>query len=123
VRGHDELIGHSKGASVKTLGTFHSLPLELRDSLIAVARENVSRTRKFYDDALERQRAARQRKEEIMMERKLGKAQEEFIVAIYFYEQYHSPHCWVTKKKAMQEYGKIKSDVQKLKKVKTQILI
>ena len=123
VRGHDELIGHSKGASVKTLGTFHSLPLELRDSLIAVARENVSRTRKFYDDALERQRAARQRKEEIMMERKLGKAQEEFIVAIYFYEQYHSPRCWVTTEKAMQEYGKIKSDAQKLKAVKEQILI
>ena len=58
-----------------------------------------------------------------MMERKLGKAQEELIVIIYFYEQYHSPRCWVTKEKAMQEYGKIKSDAQKLKAVKEQILI
>ena len=57
------------------------------------------------------------------MERKLGKAQEEFIVAIYFYEQYHSPHCWLTKEKAMQEYGKIKRDAQKLKAIKEEILI
>ena len=58
-----------------------------------------------------------------MMERKLCKAQEELIDAIYFYEQYHSPRCWVTKKKAMQEYRKIKGDAQKLKAVQEQILI
>lgn len=58
---------------------------------------------------------ARQRKVEIMMERKLGQAQEEFIIAIYFYEQYHPPHCWAVKEKAIQEYEKTKSGTQKLK--------
>jgi hypothetical protein len=53
-----------------------------------------------------------------MIERKLDKAQGELIDAICFYEQYHSPYCWATKEKAMQEYGKIKSDAQKLKAVK-----
>ena len=53
MQGHDELIGLSNGSSVKTLGTFHSLPLELLKSLTAVAEENVRRTRKFYNYALE----------------------------------------------------------------------
>ena len=50
--------------------TFHKLAPELNESLIAVARENVDRTRKFYDNVLEWQRVAKQQKEEIM-ERKL----------------------------------------------------
>ena len=53
VQGHGQLIGHSKDAIVKTVGTFHRLLLELCESLIAFAQENVSRIRKVYDDALE----------------------------------------------------------------------
>ena len=84
---NEESIGRSTNATVKTLGTFHILPQELQESLIALTRANVKRTRKFYDDALEQQRAARQRKEDIMMQRMPDQAQEDFIVAIYFYEQ------------------------------------
>ena len=58
-----------------------------------------------------------------MMERKLWQAMEEFIVVIYFYEQFHSPCCWDLVKKAKREYKRIKSDFKKLKAVKEQILI
>ena len=59
-RAHDTLIGRSKESNVKSIGTFYTLPSELRESLIAVGQEHVSRTRKSYDEALERQRAAKQ---------------------------------------------------------------
>jgi hypothetical protein len=52
-REHDTLIGCSKESNVKSIGTFHTLPSELHESLIAVGRGNVSRTRKSYDEALE----------------------------------------------------------------------
>ena len=76
------------------MGKFHNLPLELRESLIAVAQKNVSRTRKFYDNALEQQRVARQQKEEIMMESKLDQAQEEFIAAIIFTNNFAPLVVW-----------------------------
>jgi hypothetical protein len=71
----------------KTLRTFHKLPPELHKSLIQCARETAKKMKKWHDDALERQRAARQRKEEIAMEQKLDKAKEDYINTIYFYEQ------------------------------------
>ena len=52
-RGHDTLIGRSKESNVNSIGTFHTLPSELRESLIAVERENISRITKSYDEALE----------------------------------------------------------------------
>ena len=87
---------------------FNNLPPELCESLIAVAQENVDRTRKFYHDALEWQRVARQQKEEIMMERKLDQAQEELNVAIYFYKCYHPPHCCELEDRAKRECKKFK---------------
>jgi histone acetyltransferase (RNA polymerase elongator complex component) len=97
------LVGREKESIGKTLGTFHSLPPELRKSLIRCARENAKKMKKWYDDALEQQRAARQRKEEIAMEHKLDKAKEDYINAIYFYEQYHSKRCWLTVEQARLE--------------------
>jgi len=55
--------------------------------------------------------------------KKLEAAQEEFIIAIYFYERHNSPPCWNSIEKANLEYQQIKSNSEKLRAVKEQILI
>ena len=120
------LIGRPKDTQTShdmAMGSFHKLHEELRESLIAVCRENIRRTQSFYVDAIERQKASARRKEEIMMEKKLDEAQEDFIVALYFHEQYNSPRCWRTVEVAQQEYSRIGSQTAKLRAVKEQILI
>ena len=57
-----------------------------------------------------------------MMEKKLDEAQEDFIVALYFHEQYNSHRCWRTVEVAQQEYSGIGSQAAKLRAVKEQIL-
>jgi hypothetical protein len=127
-RGHQALITgkQSKSGPVEKadlIGSFHNLPGDLQESLIQFSRENAVKTRKAFDDALEKQRAKARRKEEIRMELGLKVAQSEFIVAIYFHEQYHSPRCWNTVDKATEQYNKLTSRTKKLEAVKEQILI
>jgi hypothetical protein len=43
------------------------------------------------------------------MEQTLDKAKEDYINAIYFYEQYHSKQCWLTVEKARLEWREIKT--------------
>jgi len=49
--------------------------------------------------------------------------QEEYIVAIEFWEQYHSPHSWTTAIIAISVYDQMKSETARLNAVKKQILI
>ena len=127
-RGHQALITgkQSKSGPIKKadlIGSFHRLPRELQESLIRFAREIAIKARKAFDDALEKQGEAARRKEEIKLERQLEAAQSEFIVAIYFHEQYNSPHCWRTVDEATAQYNKLTSKAKKLDAVKEQILI
>ena len=48
-------------------------------------------------------------------------AKKEFIVHIYFHQQYHSPRCWNTPGKEFKEYGRLGSESQKMKSVREQI--
>jgi hypothetical protein len=49
--------------------------------------------------------------------------QEEYIVAIELWEQYHSLRCWKTKEMVVEVYNKLKSESARLSVVKEQILI
>ena len=77
-RGHLALVTGKKkksGAKVEVnMGTYHTLPEELKSSLIHSARVNASRTRKAFDDALKRQRAAIHRKEKLPWRKADGSA-------------------------------------------------
>ena len=95
-RGHERLVrGLNKSEDVndRVFGTFHQLPEELRRSLILFGKENASKSRKRFDEALASQREASRQKEEIALQKKLDQTQGDYIVAIYFYEQYHSSRC------------------------------
>jgi hypothetical protein len=73
-RGHEALgtgrVGHS-GKMERVYGAFHSLPKELQESIIAVAKKFAMSLKKLHDEALAKQKAARLRKEEIAHRKKL----------------------------------------------------
>ena len=77
--------------------------------------------KKRMDKWLECQFEARQRAEEMKMNKQLEGYKEENIVAIYFFEQYHSPRCWKTVAQARKKYNEMRGN--KLEAVKEQILI
>jgi len=47
---------------------------------------------------------------------------EEYIVEMEFWEQYHSPHCWITASMKISVYNLLKSETARLNAVKEQIL-
>ncbi len=67
---------------------------ELQRSLMLFGKDGSSNLRKSFDSALAAQQEACLKKEEIALQKKLEKTQEDYILAINFYEQYHSPRCW-----------------------------
>ena len=75
----------------KPMGTFHLLPPELQRTAIIASKENARLNRRRFDEALEREFAKRRMKEEISLKKQYANASEEYVVAIYFYEQYNSP--------------------------------
>ena len=44
---------------------------------------------------LKRQKAAPRRRREMIFEEKLEEAEDDYIVALYFREQYNSKRCWI----------------------------
>ena len=100
------------------LGSFHQLDTELQESLIEAGRSYKSKMRRYFDDALAAQGAARRRKEEIALEKKCADVREEYIVAIYFHEQMSSPRCWRTQERADFFYKALKSETARLRAVK-----
>jgi hypothetical protein len=60
-------------------------------------------------------------KEEQLKE--LEKSEEAYIVAMDYFERGNSERCWKTEKQARETFDKLKSEAQKLKAVKAQILI
>ena len=126
-RCHEKLVSKKSNEEVtiaeSELGVFHSLVPELQESLIQVGREHKLRQRKYFDESLAAQAEASRRKEEIALERQLEGARDEYIVAIYLLEQFNSPRCWRTIKRAEYYYKRLKSETARLRAVKEQILI
>ena len=116
-------LNKSEDMNDREFGTFHQLPEEMRRSLILFGKENASKSRKKFDEALAAQREASRQKEEIALQKKLGQTQGDYIVAIYFYEQYHSSWCWLTIIKADENYKKLGSERKQLKALKEQLLM
>ena len=119
-RGYKSFITRSaKSVDVtdREMGAFHKIVLELQHTLIQTGREQAVATREAFNEALKLQRESRQEKEEVARRKKIDAARENFIDAMYLWEQYHSPRCWKTAKQAREEFKKLKSAAQKMKAV------
>jgi len=77
----------------KKEGLFHSLNKKLRDAIIQVAIEDAPEARSENNAALEKQRQARLKKEEILKQKGLDKATGELADSICYYSMYHSDAC------------------------------
>ena len=97
--------------------------MELQRTAILAAQENAKVDKCRFDVALEKQFESRRRKEEIALEKKYKDASEDHIVAIYFFKQYDSPRCWITKEMTEEFYSDLKYESRRLTAVKEQILI
>ncbi len=83
--GHEQLVrrsNKSEDMNDRVFGTFHELPEELRRLLILFGKENASKSRKKFDEALAAQQEASCQKEEIALQKKLDQTQGYYIVAI-----------------------------------------
>ncbi len=125
-RGHERLVrrsNKSEDMNDRVFGTFHQLPEEWWRSLILFGKENASKSRKKFNEALAEQQEASRQKKEIALQKKLAQTQGDYIVAIYFYEQYHLSRCWLTIIKADENYKKLGSERKRLKAIKEQLLM
>jgi hypothetical protein len=105
------------------MGSFHTLPEKLQDSLLAVAKRNGLKSRRQFTASLCRQRAASAEKTANAIAMKLKSTERDLITMSYLHQQYFSPCCWKTVQQALDEFGNLTSMKDQLKYVKEQILI
>ena len=105
------------------MGIFCQLSLELTDSLIVTAKRQSETTRRAFNEALTAQVASREERQKALCDTKLNAAEEEFLDALYLFQQYHSPRCWKTEEEAFEIMGQLKFKKDRLSSVKEQILI
>jgi hypothetical protein len=74
-------------------GAYHKLSKEMRESLILFALSAAPGVRAAECVALEKQREAKSKKQEMLKRRKFVAAQEEYAKALTFIEMYHSAAC------------------------------
>ena len=103
------------------MGSKFDLPSKLQETLMIHAKEFAPAHKKRTKKWLAIQFEARQRAEEVKLKKKREDYKEENIVAIYFFEQFHSPRCWKTVAQARKKYNEMTAN--KLEAVKEQILI
>jgi len=95
----------------------------MRESLITAAMEDIPATCRGNREALDRQRGAKQRKEDLLREISMEHASETFIEALYYHDMFASPACWMTTKVVDRELKKLKSKAAKLNALKENIRI
>jgi hypothetical protein len=105
------------------MGSFHTLPEKLQDSLLAVAERNGLKSRRQFTASLCWQQAARAEKAANAIAMKLKSTGRDLITMSYLHQQYFSPHCWKTVQQALDEFGNLTSKKDQLEYVKEQILI
>ena len=65
----------------------------------------------------------RRTKEDIALENKYEDATEDYTVAIYSHEKYHSPCCWLTLEVTAEFYSALGSETAILAAAKEQVII
>jgi hypothetical protein len=108
----------------KPLGIFHQFDPSLQEAIITVATTDAPATLKHKNDDLERQAKARRIKEELIKEKGLEKATEEYIDALYYYQMYFSAACWKTDPKIVAtELKKLTPENMRYSALKENIMI
>ena len=110
--------------SVKPLGQFHQFDQSLQEAIILTGMTDAPATQKQNNDDLERQAKATRVKEELIKEKSLEKATEEYIDALYYYQMYFSTVCWKNDPMIVAtELKKLTSETMRYSALKENIMI
>ena len=104
-------------------GIFHNFSDEIQISLVLTAMEDAPRTRRENRSLLNRQCKAKQMKEEMIKEKGLQKATEEYIDAIYYYNMYKSSGCWKSANEVNRGLRQLQTKKDKYESIKENINI
>ena len=102
-------------------GIFHQLPEKMRQSLLTTCMEDVQATRVADRSALDAQRAAKRREEELAREAVMAKGQEAYIDALYYREMFDSDACWRTAAAVDRQRASLKAKTAELDALKENI--
>jgi hypothetical protein len=124
-RGQEEYVTswRSKAPSVKSVGLFHDLPVELQDSLVVTSKRHAPESHEKFNESLWRQRERRYEKKAAAMDKKLQGEMAQVMANSYLWQKYDSPRCCKTAKEAFDVFNDLNSKSAKLQFVKEQILI
>ena len=90
------------------------LPLELQRKAVLTAKWNRKSHMYDFKITMVEQFEIKLRKEDIILEKKLENASEDYIDDLYLFGQYNSKWCWRTKVIALENYLGLKSESARL---------
>jgi hypothetical protein len=126
---HESTISHARQngdfkrdiKSPRNNGAFHCLSPEMRESLLLFALKASPEVRKAEKIALDRQRAAKKKKNDMLRAKKMIAAQRKYANALTFIDMYHSNACWSTLTIARRRFSELTSETARKEAVKDQI--
>jgi hypothetical protein len=98
-------IDPSNQQNAKTSWKIPPVDPSLQEAIILTAMADAPATQKQNNYNLERQAKARRIKEELIEEKCLENATEEYIDVLYYYQMYFLPACWKTDPKIAVDIG------------------
>ena len=104
-------------------GAYLKLSPDMRQSLLRFALSIAPRVRKSEKTALDKQHEAKKKRQNLLRQRKMLAAQEDYANALTLIDMFYSPACWRSKSVAKTEFEKLPSRTAKLNSVKEQIRI
>jgi hypothetical protein len=105
-------------------GLFHSIDEDIRQIIVSIAMEDAPNTIIMHQAELDVQANARRMKEELIKQKNIEKATEEYIDALYYHAMYSSAACWKGDPKIVSvELSKLKTQTAKYNAVKENIQI
>ena len=109
--------------SIRSDELFHEILKELQITMVMSAMEESPGTRVSNNKSLSEQRAFRQKKEETTKQHNLGKASDQYIDALIYYEMGNSEACWNIVAEVIAGLKKIVYQKDKFKALKDNIQI
>ena len=113
-----------KKEGAKCQGMFFGLPDDVKHAIVLVAMEDAPSTSRQNRADIQAQDTARREKEELLKEKNLEDATEEFIEGLYYHRMYFSPACWKDDYRIVaRELRKLSSESAKYQALKENIQI
>ena len=85
-------------------GAYHCLPPNIRQSLMKFALKIAPNVRRSEKRALDKQQDPKQKKQDLLQNKKMLAVQKEYANALMYIDMFHSPACWQTKNDAQKAF-------------------